>query len=89
MQHDGYYEDLGALEEAEAAQAEAEAAEYEAYCEDQCQHDMQRQREVLYESAKEMLDALMQWQAAEAMSDEVELETARRSRDKVLKTLEV
>ena len=89
MQHDGYYEDLGALEEAEAAQAEAEAAEYEAYCEDQYQHEMQRQREVLYESAKEMLDALMQWQAAEAMSDEVELENARRSRDTLLKTLEV
>ena len=89
MQHDGYYEDLGAFEEAEAAQAEAEAAEYEAHCEDQYQREMQRQREVLYDSAKEMLDALMQWQAAEAMSDEVELENARRSRDKVLKTLEV
>lgn len=39
--------------------------------------------------APEMLDALMQWQSAESMSDEEELENARRLRDTLLKTLEV
>ena len=37
--------------------------------------------------APEMLDALRQWQSAESMGDEAELENARRSRDEVLKTL--
>ena len=39
--------------------------------------------------APEMLDALRQWQSAESMRDSVELDNARRSRDTLLKTLEV
>lgn len=43
----------------------------------------------LIAKSPDMLDVLRQWQSAESMSDEAELENARRSRDTLLKTLEV
>jgi len=68
-----------------AARAEAEAAE-RARIEREAAERAERQAELdrLHRAAPEMLDALMQWRAAERDGDEVELQHARASRDEAI-----
>lgn len=68
-----------------AARAEAEAAE-RARVQREAAERAERQAELdrLHRAAPEMLDALMQWRAAERDGDEEELQHARASRDEAI-----